>query len=283
MSCLPADTETVALFFDERIETTDDTNKSALNSARSAINFVHCKINALKSPCEGFMCTRLLDMINAERGRASVQKLGIPDAVLVQLWDLFMKATDVEVILVYGVILLGCYFLCRFSDLCRIDVKYCELTSQRLGIFFQKRKNEKVGTMVWHELTRDSKCISLVWNKLRRTFFYITSGPLLVKMDRLKLRAEPCPHRAGSAQAMRYDVFSKLFRKALKAGGIPQRDIKKYCTQSMRRTGASKLAAAGVPDNIIDKCGNWHCKKSKRVYIVPVLAHRVMAAKALQV
>ena len=282
-SYLPANTETVALFFDERIEQTPDSNKSVLNSARSAINFVHCKVNALESPCEGFMCRRLLAMIQSERARASVQKLGIPDEVLAQLWELFLEATDTEMILIYGMILIGCYYLCRFSDLCRVDIKFCKKTATQLGIFFQKRKNEKVGTMVWHELTHDRRCISRVWDKLRRTFWYFEEGPLLMKLDHYKLRAVACLHRPSSGQAMGYSTFSRLFRSALMDGGISRRDIKKYCTQSMRRTGASKLAAAGVPDNIIDRCGNWHCKKSKRVYIVPMLAARLAAARALQV
>jgi len=51
--------------------------------------------------------------------------------------------------------------------------------------------------------------------------------------------------------------------------------------QSMRRTGASMMSDAGVPDNVIDIMGNWHCPESKRIYCVPQRRLRLAAAQAL--
>ena len=80
---LPAAEDTVSAYLAWvcQWEVTDQTNKSAVTSAKSALNFVHCKLNDLESPCKGFLCQLITRAFVAERDRPAVQKEFIPMGV----------------------------------------------------------------------------------------------------------------------------------------------------------------------------------------------------------
>ena len=269
---LPTTDDTVAIYLEYLEETTDV--RSALESACSAINFVHCKLNNLPSPCDGFMVGMLRAMVLGERATAVQRKRVIPRPVLKSMlrafYDVRTRKYDK---LILGNILLGTKSLSRFSDLCRILKEHSGVRPAHTEFAFAIRKNEKVRTSVCLDHIGGPGCTATLWMHLAYVFPYDQSGALLKEFD----------HRSNRVldEPMSYAHFMVAFRQMLVIHGVPADEVQYYGSQSMRRTGASLLSDEGVPDSVIDRLGNWHCPESKKIYTVPQKRLRLQAAKAL--
>ena len=60
-----------------------------------------------------------------------------------------------------------------------------------------------------------------------------------------------------SEWCLTYDQYNNATKKVMKSLGFNEKTLQRVSTHSIRIGGASMLSAAGVPDNIIMKMGNW--------------------------
>ena len=269
LQSLPAAPETVSAYLAWLWEVTAVTNKSVLPSAKGAINFVHCKLNRLLSPCAGnFLTELILNGAAAERDRPSVSKEFIPMRGAKLAYERWWKTGNTVLRFLATLFLLGTVYLCRFSDLQRCKFELCILASDRLRLGFLKRKNCKLPSFIELGFTGGYWCPGRIWHRFLRILPANPQGTICMKIEGKRL---------VSHHAMQYAFFTRKLREFLVAGGVPRPIVNLYATQSMRSGGASALHEAGASEGTIDKQGAWRDPASKVRYCrtTKVVAKRI--------
>ena len=254
---LPADPNTVSSYLAWLWEVTGATNMSAVPSAAKAINFVHCKLNRLPSPCEGFLTSLIMKGVAEERDRPAVSKEFIPLDSAKKAYRAWWATGDVVKRFLASLFILGIIYLCRFSDLQRCKFELCILASDRLRLGFLRRKNVKLPSYIELGFTRGYWCPRNIWLRLLSVLPANLTGTITCKIAGGQL----VPHNS-----MTYSFFVKHLRAFLVDGGVPRPIIKRYASQSMRSGGASTLHEAGASEGTIDKQGAWRDPASKVRY-----------------
>jgi hypothetical protein len=172
----------------------------------------------------------------------------------------------------------------RYSDAIIVYADEVKFYASHIEIFLETRKNDqyRFGNVIVIARGNTPACpCTLVSRLMTAAGMHGRHVPLFQKFDgsaKCKLGLHQLLGAAISYGQARYHVLRYL----AKVAGIPVEEATAlYGLQSMRSGGATKAAAADIPDRLFQQHGCWRSEKVKDGYVADPLAARLSVTEAL--
>ena len=268
---LPVKSKLVERYFLHLRATSNASNKSVVDSASRAITFVHTKLNGLPSPCKSFLALTLQSAVATSRARPVKRAPTVEREAIFAIYDRYTQPLNPDWMFVFGTcVMLAFLFACRFSDLCQVNVQNVRVKKGSMSLGFEERKTETFYTEVEAGRAVDSPYApDRVWERFVRRFAHLVcmwNGPLLREMRFTFVEGRGMCGTVLESGCMSLDMFTRLFRQALHATGMPAAEADTVTSHTVRRSATRALLDGGAPDSEVRRVGNWKCAESVDAY-----------------
>lgn len=271
ISQLPADPFHVALYLVHLMQ--EARTASPLVTAVCSLSWMH-GIHGFLDPCSSNVVKNVLQAARHTLARPKVRKSPFTKPLLERLYR-ELASSSLQDLQTLTLVVLGYAGLLRWDDLANILVDEIVVKSTYMALFLEVRKNDQFRHGNWVFISRwqsDMCPVSLV-ERLIEEGDLVGHVKLFGRIQRKK------KGRQVIRGSLSYSRARELLREALVRIGA---DPDTYGLHSLRSCGASAAAAAGVPDRLIQRQGEWRSDAMK-VYLEESLLNLLQVSKALAV